>query len=262
MPGTSPLFSRYIGIDYSGARTPDAGLPGLRVYSADQEHLPREVLPESGRSKYWSRRGIALWLEQRLREATPTAVGIDHGFSFPVSFFERYGLRDWAAFLEDFHRHWPTDKAEMYVDFIRDGLKGHGAARSGNPRWRRIAEQRAGAKSVFHFDVPGSVAKSTHAGLPWLLYLRRQLGQRIHFWPFDGWSVPDRRSMLCEAYPALWSKLFPRDTRSQDQQDAYSIAAWLKRTDGQGQLSNYMKPALSSSETRIAETEGWILGVN
>ena len=29
-----------------------------------------------------------------------------------------------------------------------------------------MTEVRAGAKSVFHFDVPGSVAKSTHAGIP------------------------------------------------------------------------------------------------
>ena len=28
------------------------------------------------------------------------------------------------------------------------------------------------AKSVFHFDVQGSVAKSTHAGLPWIKALR------------------------------------------------------------------------------------------
>lgn len=30
------------------------------------------------------------------------------------------------------------------------------------------------AKSVFHFDVQGSVAKSTHAGIPWLRYIRQQ----------------------------------------------------------------------------------------
>ena len=34
-------------------------------------------------------------------------------------------------------------------------------------RWRRLTEERAGGtKSVFHFDVRGSVAKSTHAGIP------------------------------------------------------------------------------------------------
>ena len=72
-------------------------------------------------------------------------------------------------------------------------------------RWRRLTEQRTrGAKSVFHFDVQGQVAKSTHAGIPWLRYLRRQLGTRVHFWPFDGWAMPAGRSAVVEVYPALW----------------------------------------------------------
>ena len=89
----------------------------------------------------------------------------------------------WGAdhFLDDFHRHWPTDREHLYVDFVRIGLAGFGAARSGRARWRRLADARAGAKSVFHFDVPGSVAKSTHAGLPWLRYMRRRLADRAHF---------------------------------------------------------------------------------
>ena len=70
------------------------------------------------------------------------------------------------------------------------------AARQGNARWRRLTEERAGgAKSVFHFDVQGSVAKSTHAGIPWLRFIRRQLGARVHFWPFDGWDIPDQGAM-------------------------------------------------------------------
>jgi hypothetical protein len=60
---------------------------------------------------------------------------------------------DWTVFLEDFQRHWPTDDP-IYVDFVRDGLDGNAAARSGHRRWRRLTEARAGAKSVFHFDVP------------------------------------------------------------------------------------------------------------
>ncbi len=45
-------------------------------------------------------------------------------------------------------------------------VAGNGAARMGNACWRRLTEERAGgAKSVFHFDVQGSVAKSTHAAL-------------------------------------------------------------------------------------------------
>ena len=88
---------------------------------------------------------------------------------------------------------------------------GNGAARLGNSRWRRLTEERAGgAKSVFHFDVQGSVAKSTHAGIPWLRFIRQRLGDRVHFWPFDGWDIPGGRSAVVEVYPALWSRGFAR----------------------------------------------------
>jgi len=69
---------------------------------------------------------------------------IDHGFSFPLRYFEVHQLEpDWPKFLEDFQRHWPTDAEHTYVDFVRDGLAGNGAARTGNTRWRRMTEQRA-----------------------------------------------------------------------------------------------------------------------
>ena len=42
-----PTFGRYIGIDYSGARTPTASLKGLRVYLAEGDAVPFEVPPPS-----------------------------------------------------------------------------------------------------------------------------------------------------------------------------------------------------------------------
>jgi hypothetical protein len=84
-----------------------------------------------------------------------------------------------------------------------DGVCGGATARSGNARWRRVTEIRArGAKSVFHFDVQGSVAKSTHSGLPWLRYIDLKAEGRIHFWPFDGWQLPVGKSVVAEVYPA------------------------------------------------------------
>jgi len=173
------MFYRYIGIDYSGAQTPTASLKGLRVYRAEGEAPPVEVLPPPSPRKYWTRRGIAEWLVERLAEEAPTLVGIDHGFSFPLRYFETHHLLpDWPTFLDDFRWHWPTDE-HIYVDFVRDGVRGNGAARVGNAHWRRLTEECAGsAKSVFHFDVQGSVAKSTHAGIPWLRFIRQRLGAR------------------------------------------------------------------------------------
>jgi hypothetical protein len=256
------LFEHYIGIDYSGAQTPTSSLKGLRVYMADWKSKPVEVQPPPSPRKYWTRRGIAEWLAERLSEDLTTLVGIDHGFSFPLVYFEVHHLPlNWPAFLDDFHRHWPTDGDHTYVDFVREGTCGDGTARSGNTRWRRLTEERAGAKSVFHFDVPGSVAKSTHAGLPWLRYLRQQVGGQVHFWPFDGWGIPAGRSVIAEVYPALWSRSFAREVRSPDQHDAYSVAEWMRRAGLDGTLSGYFDPLMSSAERKVAQVEGWILGI-
>ena len=110
-------FSRYIGIDYSGAETPEASLKGLRVYCAVGESTANEVQPPPSPRKYWTRRGIAHWLAARFAEDVPTMVGIDHGFSFPLRYFEVHQLEpDWPMFLEDFQRHWPTDAEHTWFD--------------------------------------------------------------------------------------------------------------------------------------------------
>jgi hypothetical protein len=260
---TLPAFARTIGIDYSGAETPTASLKGLRIYLAESDAAPVEVPPPPSPRKYWTRKGIAAWLVERLAEDTPTLVGIDHGFSFPLRYFEVHHLKpEWPAFLEDFQHHWPTDQDHTYVDFVRDGSVGNGAARTGNSRWRRLTEERSGsAKSVFHFDVQGSVAKSTHAGIPWLRFIRQRLGDRVHFWPFDGWDIPAGRSAIAEVYPALWSRGFAREGRDGHQHDAYCIAAWLSRADRDGSLPAFLKPDLTPPERTVAQVEGWILGV-
>ncbi len=258
-----PRFERYIGIDYSGAETPTSSLKGLRVYEADHLTISQEVEPPPSPRKYWTRRGMAEWLVARLCVGPPTLVGIDHGFSFPLRYFEQYGLPlDWPFFLDDFQRHWPTDEDHTYVDFVREGSCGNAAARSGDPRWRRITELRARtAKSVFQFDVQGSVAKSTHAGLPWLLYLRQHVRDRVQFWPFDGWSVSPNSSVIAEVYPSLWSRTFPPAGRTPDQHDAFATAEWLRRADATGTLTRFLCPELGPPERKAAEVEGWILGV-
>jgi hypothetical protein len=198
-----------------------------------------------------------------LSEDSLSLIGIDHGFSFPLAYFQEHGLApDWTEFLDDFQRHWPTDRDDMYVDFVREGIHGNAAARWGNARWRRLTEIRArGAKSVFHFDVQGSVAKSTHAGIPWLRYLRRQNADRVHFWPFDGWHIPPKRSLVVEVYPARWNKSFPQQDRDGHQHDAYSTAAWMRQADSEGWIPDLFQPRLDPWDRQTAEIEGWIFGV-
>ena len=257
-----PAFSRYLGIDYSGAETAESSLKGLRVYQATPGEPAVEIAPPPSPRKYWTRRGLAHWLAETLADDVPTLVGIDHGFSFPLRYFEVHRLEtDWPGFLDDFQAHWPTDEPHTYVDFVRDGVCGNGAARGGNARWRRICEQRCRAKSVFHFDVQGSVAKSTHAGIPWLRFLRARLGARVQFWPFDGWERQAGRSLIAEVYPSMWGQAYPLEGATGDQQDAHSVASWLRDADTSRALDVALQPDLGESERAVAEVEGWILGV-
>ncbi len=136
-----PQFEHYIGIDYSGAETPTSSLSGSRVYAADWLLEPEEVPPPSSPRKYWTRPGIAEWLRDELSKSKPTIVGIDHGFSFPMRYFETHRLPpDWPKFLDDFQRHWPTDEDNTYVDFVREGVRGKGSKRAGEPTWLRLTE--------------------------------------------------------------------------------------------------------------------------
>ena len=202
-----PQFGTRIGIDYSGAATAESSLKEIRVYVAGSSAVPEEVLPVSGPRKYWSRRGLAIWLRDQLTKDVPAIVGIDHAFSFPLAYFERYCLPlDWLQFLREFRSNCPTDDANIYVDFVREGMVGCWSKVSGDPAWLRLTERwTASAKSAFLFDVQGAVAKATYAGLPWLWCLRR---------------------------------------------------ADLSRT-----LSQFLHPALDPHERKIAEIEGWSLGV-
>ena len=115
---------------------------------------------------------------------------------------------------------------------------------------------------MFHFDVQGSVAKSTHTGLPWLLYLRRQLGKRLHFWPFDGWKPPKGKSVIAEVYPSLCNQNYPNQAVSPDQHDAYCVARWMRESDLAGSLAKCFQPELARDEKIQAKIEGWILGLS
>jgi hypothetical protein len=158
-----------------------------------------------------TRRGLAEWLCNQLGVETPTIVGIDHAFSFPLAYFEKYGLSgNWQDFLVDFQNYWPTDEQNIYVSFIREDPSGPGLKRTGERSWLRVTETwTPSAKSVFGFGVNGEVATSTHAGLPWLLHLRRQCQRRIHFWPFDGWEIPEGKSVVAEGLPRLVDAAVP-----------------------------------------------------
>lgn len=250
------LFQRFIGVDYSGAATPMTPLSGLRVFEARLAQSPREVRPLKNPLRHWTREGVAEWLLGVILAEEPVLVGIDHGFSFPLAYFTQYGLSgNWPQFLDDFCTHWPSDQLGQTVRALRTDNP-----RTGDSRARRQVEILARAKSVFHFDVPGSVASSTHAGLPWLRWLRERAGTRLHFWPYDGLEIASGSSVVAEAYPALWFRAgCPKDW-SRDQWDAFLIAEALERSSREGILATWFERQWPNALDAVIAKEGWILG--
>ncbi len=256
------FFDVYIGIDYSGRDNPEKPLSSIQVCLSAGKSAPHFVENPFRKSKHWSRTDLARWLDQTLEESKPVVVGIDHAFSFPQSYFGEKGLRDWDAFLRHFERRWATR-----VKSVQDAMP--------NPKpypsreFRLTEKWTSSAKSVFQLDGIGAVGKSTHAGLPWLLDLRKKFQGRVHFWPFDGFSGWERKSVVAEVYPSIFRKRyreviqkeFKEMKLSTDMQDAAAVCLWLKEFDQRDLLTHYFNPPLTTKEQKCVIREGWILGI-
>jgi hypothetical protein len=249
-----PDFQQYIGVRYSGRKDPGDPISNIRVYSAVEDHEPFQERNGGHASGRWSRRDLAEWLLEQITGREPVIVGIDHAFSFPQTYMDRHDLKSWEKFLKDFEENWPTDRFA-----VRELLPGN--PRSGDPDEHRLTGQwTAFPKSVFQWDIQDSLAKATHAGLPWIDYLRRAK-DRAHFWPFDGWEIKKGKSVLAEVRPARLRHRYRKDGLNAQEQDAYAVCGWLQERDQLGLLRAYFTPPLSTEEKERAGLEGWILGV-
>ncbi len=247
------LFHTYVGVDYSGAGSPTDRIRGLKVYLAEGSDMPVPVRPRRNHIT-WSRRLVAEWLLERLSRSQRAIVGIDHAFSFPKSSLERRRLASWDIFLDYFCRRWRTDQ-EAVGEVIRT------TPPMGTREELRLTERwTSSARSAFDFRGQGQVASSTHAGIPWLRWLRRNLDGRVHIWPFDGFKVPAGKSVIAEVYPSLFSKRYSTELNAHDR-DAFAACRWLQDRDERGFLGRYLRPLLSPQEQKTARLEGWILGL-
>jgi hypothetical protein len=183
-------FHRYIGIDYSGAKTRRKTLRKLGSTIAVR------VLPESqgmpDLTKRWSRAELTDWLRKELSPDRPrTIVGIDHGFSLPESALQITSCRTWTDLLKWFRKLYGTinqNPDSLTIDDVRRHLQGSYSPLSPF----RLTEQRcSGAKSTLDL-VPkqGCVGPGTHHGIYELsiLLLPRSSTAHISVWPFDGWD--------------------------------------------------------------------------
>ncbi|WP_428911563.1 hypothetical protein [Niallia sp. Krafla_26] len=259
-------FDVFIGIDYSGRGEPFQRTSGIQVVEMNQNGQFKRVSPdEKGRTFSWSRREVFVYLQKRISEPNQRMIiGIDHSFSFPFSYFKDNQLQNWEEFLAHFQHLWNTKEQTVRACKERvDDYRNH-------TELRLTETYTASAKSAWNFEQKtGTVAYSTHAGLPWIYELRKSCEELLHVWPYDGWNPSSAESVLAEVYPALFYKRFQQFDREfpfdwpRDAQDAYVIAAWLRERDRNGTLTQYFEVnTLTKEEKQLAlQYEGWILGV-
>jgi hypothetical protein len=253
-----PVFNRYIGIDYSGAERPATPLRGLQVFVADRRREPSQENNPTHPTGRWSRQQLALWLLDRLVEDVPTIVGIDHAFSYPLSILEGAALQSWDDFLGWFETRCPTtqDRVSECIPGNLEFLKRHQDELRLTDRWTATAMPLCsgweGNRSNVFF--------STHAGIPWLKWLRNRGAGRIHFWPFDGFTVPQGKSVIAEVYPRIFRRRYHTDLTG-DARDAWLVCQWLRDRNQKNCLAPYFEPPVDEAEQRQARIEGWILGV-
>ncbi|MFC3800412.1 hypothetical protein [Cohnella sp. GCM10012308] len=276
------LFDVYIGVDYSGAGRPDKAIPGLAVVRAADGEPPAIVRNPRHSQGRWSRSELHDYLMSELAQTDRRLfVGIDHGFSYPLSELAYYGLRTWDDFLAWISHSWDTRRSSI------DECKNRGAPYR-NANLLRLTEARyaVGASSVLDLDrrhghMTKTVSYSTHAGLPWLAELRQRSDRgRVECWPYDhigengsGETAvrPIGGHVVAEVYPKICKerlayKASPPDARyggslSAHEIDAFAVAEWAQQRDREGVFAPYFQlETLTPHELRTAALEGWVLG--
>ena len=163
---------------------------------------------------------MAEWLIDQATSGKPFVAGLDFSFWLRLPYFQHHGLTNRDDVVADFVEHWSIDREDATVDGRR-----RGNARTGTSDEFRVMERwRSSAKSNIQFDVQGQVAKSTHAGIPWLWRMRSAVGKKVHFRPFDGWQVRQGKSVIAEVYPPVLRRRYPAENRTADRQEPTASA--------------------------------------
>jgi hypothetical protein len=233
---SDPVFSSYLGIDWSGAKAKHHA--GLQLAIAKPgKAVPRRMCPPVGR--YWSRCQVLELLIEHADAATgklPVLAGIDFAFAHPFRSKQSTDLRVDVAEEVDGEGYFPCAEdspktaTELWalvekVNHNQPDL--YGGTMFRHPKWgeyylappnykaryykscRRlteIASRAAGRSPSPTFKAVGAdnVSTGSLAGMRLLHQLKKHLGERLSIWPFD--DIVDGKTdlVLVEIFPSLY----------------------------------------------------------
>ena len=116
------------------------------------------------------------------------------------------------------------------------------------------------ANSVLHFDMQGSVAKSTRAGIPWRRCIRQEVSDVVRFWPFNGWDFPTGQSVSPTSNRRSFEGTIPqRAVPATSRTPGWSCGVWIdsmgatERRSRIQRFNNFGRPA-AGHRRRVVNT--------
>lgn len=285
-------FEQFIGIDWSGAKSP-LFTKAIAVAVSESGNTAPKL--EEGP---WSRMRVADYLISIAKDDTRTLAGIDCNFGYSEIIGERQFGKNYTA--QDLWN--AVEAANMQEEnYFAGGYwthKAHGAyfwktgkMPEGFSMPRRKTEQACGEvglgwpESPFKLIGAKQVGKGGLAGMRLVYDLKKKLGRRIAVWPFDS-HVDEATLVLTEIYPRLFlrqsghgnakirngieldtalvalksPKMRGKTPFSDHQADAIVSAAGLRLLCGRGKTVPETI-AYPPVRRQTLEREGWIFGV-
>lgn len=221
-------------------------LKRVEVFATDCEVSPSPVRATPwDEHNGWTLEGITDWLVRLVDSEISFIAGINHRLSFPSPFCEDRNLLTW-------------------LDVLAASLTDNSPCRSfsGFPDNRRQTERwGTSLTSMFNLRTESLYADARLFNLSWLKSLRDRTHEKLHIWPFDGWSPNPGQSVLVECYAPCNGIAFPDYYKREGEQNAYIMAKWLARVDLHRVMKDFLCPKLPDQVRQDAAREGWILGV-
>lgn len=284
-------FDRFIGIDWSGARTLNGGIQ-VAAYSRGNPH-PEIVHPRN--AACWTRSAVAGYIKSL--SGCRTLVGLDFAFSAPTPWpvktekaqelwarVDNFCVESTDWYTGDYYAApiWEKEDSPFRPYFRYDGYRGE--LFDGRRRRRAELACRPHAMSIYRL-LYSQVGRGSFAGMRMLKSLSSCASDRIAVWPFD--EILSRELVIVEVYPSAFYRMAdcrrpnPKtqteeevsrvvdktlgrfnlacgtdQPRSQDEIDAYVTAAALAYLSNEN--SNFSVP---DDACGLIAKEGWIFGV-
>ncbi|HMO83410.1 MAG TPA: hypothetical protein PKC18_00670 [Lacipirellulaceae bacterium] len=260
------MFNRIISIDWSGAGSETEGVD-LRVATFDASGNKCQIVDRPYTERIvvsWTRAICRAWLEERLRETTPTLIAMDFGFGLPwgsdQAVFRVGGWRRMLGQIGEHYRRHVTARATAQAINKEARYNGYGPYRFDDGRnnfrfyvdhkvpYFRLTELTAPqAISQWYLGSGGTVGFHTISGLAALDHLisLRDSG-RIDFvvWPHEAWIPPTGKHVIVESYPALCPRLDdygPCRGNDGNQRDAWRMLQYLVAARANNRLNDLFK---------------------